>query len=391
MIATPGGAARILPMHYVDHAATTPMRPEVWAAMEPFASQAFGNSSGSHGVSRRAKNALEEARERVAELLGARPLEIVLTAGGTEADNLAIKGVALAGGRVGGVITSPTEHEAVLESAGFLARLGGPVRMAAVDGRGRVDPGQMASLVDGRTAVVSIMAANNETGVVQPVAEVAAAVRAAGPGVAVHTDAVQAFATRRLDVDELGVDLLSLAAHKFGGPKGVGLLYVREGTGLEPVLHGGGQELGRRSGTHNVMAAVGMATAMELADKHRREVVELVGAERDAFEETLSGRLAGVGVTVGGVDRLVSHAHVRIPGIRNETLLVRLDRAGVAASAASACQSGAATVSHVLEAMGMTPDEARECLRFSFGWTTGPGEGAAVASLVAGQVEAMRS
>jgi len=376
-------------MLYADHAATTPMRPEVWAAMEPFAGDAFGNSSGSHAVSRRAKNALEEARERAAESLGAHPLEIVFTGGGTEADNLAVKGAALAAGSLGGVVTSPTEHEAVLESARFVERLGGPVSYAVVDEQGRVDPQAIAAQVGDRTAVVSVMLANNETGVMQPVAELVQALR--DSDVVVHTDAVQAFATRRLDVAELGVDLLSLAAHKFGGPKGVGLLYVRSGVHLEAVLHGGGQELGRRSGTHNVMGAVGMATAMGLADKHRDEVVERVTAERDSFESALFARSPDARTTVGDVDRLVSHAHVMIPGVRNETLLVRLDRAGVSASAASACQSGAATVSHVLEAMGMTPDEARRCLRVSFGWTSRPGDGAAIATIVAHEVAAVRS
>ncbi len=376
-------------MYYVDHAATTPMRPEVWAAMEPFVADAFGNSSGSHGVSRRAKNALEEAREHAAGLIGARPLEIVFTGGGTEADNLAVKGACLAGDGIGGLVTSPTEHEAVLESAAFLERLGGRVSLVAVDDLGLVDPEAVAAMVDDQTAVVSIMLANNETGAIQPVGEVAAALH--DRNVLIHSDAVQAFGTRRIDVDTLGVDLLSLAAHKFGGPRGVGLLFVREGSAIEAVIHGGGQELGRRSGTHNVMGAVGMATAMGLADKHRDDVVELVANERDAFETMLSQRLAGTGITVAAVERLASHSHISIPGIRNETLLVRLDRAGVAASAASACQSGAATVSHVLKAMGMTLDEARECLRVSFGWTTQPGDGGAVAKIVAQEVEALRS
>ncbi len=376
-------------MYYVDHAATTPMRPEVWSAMEPFGGEAFGNSSGSHGISRRAKNALEEARERAAALIGAEPLEIVFTGGGTEADNLAIKGAALAGGSPGGVVISPTEHEAVIESATFVERLGRPVVQAEVDRFGRVNPQAVAALVDDRTSVVSVMLANNETGVVQAVAEVASAM--ADRAALTHTDAVQAFATRSIDVKVLGVDLLSLAAHKFGGPRGVGLLFVREGVALEPVLHGGGQELGRRSGTHNVMGVVGMATAMELAEKHRDEVVDLVTTERDAFEAALVKRLPGVVATVAEADRLSSHSHVSIPGIRNETLLVRLDRAGVAASAASACQSGAATVSHVLEAMGMTPDEARQCLRFTFGWTTLAGDGETVARIVTQEVEALRA
>ncbi len=376
-------------MFYVDHAATTPMRPAVWQAMEPFVSETFGNSSGSHAVSRRAKNALEEARERAAAVLGARPLEIVFTSGGTEADNLAVKGAALAGGRRGQVTTSPVEHEAVLESAAFLRQIGCDVVSVPVDRFGRVDPHAVADRIGPQTAVVSVMTANNETGVVQPIRSIVDAVRQRNPSVVVHTDAVQAFASVDLDVEELGVDLLSIAGHKFGGPKGVGLLYVREGTALEAVVHGGGQELGRRSGTHNVMGAVGLATAMELAAADRAGFRARVGRERNAFEQRLAELIPGAQATVGEAERLVQHAHVRLPGVRNETLLVRLDAAGVAASAASACQSGAATVSHVLEAMGYPPDTARECLRFSFGWTTAAGEGTAVAEIVAREAQAI--
>ena len=365
------------------------MRPEVWDAMAPYVEDTFGNSSGSHAVSRAAKNSLEEARERAAAVVGARPLEIVFTGGGTEADNLAVKGSALAGGR-GGVVTSPTEHEAVLESAGFLEGLGCSVTMVPVDRLGRVEPERVASAVDAGTAVVSIMYANNETGACQPIGEIVKAVKRVRSDVAVHTDAVQAFASVDVDVDELGIDLLALAGHKFGGPKGVGLLYVRDGTPLEAVVHGGGQELGRRSGTHNVMGAVGLATAMELAATDRPRLRRRVGGERDAFEHRLGDVIADMTPTVRDAERLAQHAHVRIPGIRNETLLVRLDAAGVAASAASACQSGAATVSHVLEAMGYSPEEARQCLRFSFGWTTEKGEGGAVADIVAREVKALR-
>jgi cysteine desulfurase len=264
------------------------------------------------------------------------------------------------------------------------------VTEVAVDRVGRVEPADVAAAVRQDTAVVSIMTANNETGVVQPVRAIADVVRSVTGGAAIHTDAVQAFASLDLDVDDLGVDLLAIAGHKFGGPKGVGLLYVRDGTPLEAVVHGGGQELGRRSGTHNVMGAVGLATAMRLAADDRAGFAERVGAERDGFEARLLELSPDASVTLAGVERLAQHSHVHIPGIRNETLLVRLDRAGVAASAASACQSGAATISHVLEAMGYTPDEARNCMRFSFGWTTAPGEGRRAAEIVADQVEQMR-
>lgn len=358
--------------------------------MAPFRDHNFGNPSGGHEVSRRAKNALEDARDLVAELLGADPLEIVFTGGGTEADNLAVKGSALRGGVRGGVVTTPVEHDAVLAAAGFCESVGCALSPVTVDGDGRVDPDEVASRVTGATAVVSVMMGNNETGVRQPIEEVASAVEAANPSAAFHTDAVQGYVSEAVDVQALAVGMLSLAAHKFGGPKGVGLLYVRSGTRLEPLIHGGGQELGRRSGTHNVMAVVGMAAAMQALETERDSFRARVRAERDAFESTLAALVLDAVFTASGAPRMVQTSHVRIPGVRNEVLLVRLDRAGVAASAASACQSGAATVSHVLEAMGMTPGQARECLRFSFGWSTPEGEGEAAARLVAREVEALR-
>lgn len=381
---------------YLDHAATSPLRPQAREAMAPYRDYrdgdcgCYGNPSGSHSVSRRAKNALEEARERIAALLGARPLEIVFTGGGTESDNLAIKGSAFAGGGRRGVAVAPVEHEAVLAAARFCRDRGCPLTMAEVDGAGRVDPARFASSVTADAAVASVMAANNETGVEQPLAETAAAVRAAHPSVAVHTDAVQGFVSRSMDVGELGVDLLTLSAHKFGGPPGTGILYVRDGVPLEPLLHGGGQELGRRSGTHNVPGAAGMAAAMQAAEDERDDFRARVSRERDEFERVLTSRLPEAVVTGADVPRAVQISHVRIPGVRNETLLARLDRAGAAASAASACQSGAAAVSHVLTAMGLTPAAARECLRFSFGWSTRPGEGREAARVVAEQAEALR-
>ncbi|MDH3247317.1 MAG: cysteine desulfurase [Acidimicrobiia bacterium] len=374
-------------MLYLDHAATTPMRPQVWEAMEPYVSDRFGNSSGSHEVSRRAKNALESARERASELLGCRPQEIVFTGGGTESDNLAVKGAALAGGGRGGVVVGATEHEAVLEAAEFLGRLGCSVTIADVDPYGLVDPEQVANLVDDGTAVVSVMAVNNETGTVQDVAAVVEAVRRINPATAVHTDAIQAFVSHPIDVEELGVDLLSLTGHKFGGPKGVGLLYVRDGRQLEPVLHGGGQELGRRSGTHDVMGVVGLVEAMELGDKDRERLVADVTVERRAFEEAVASVASR---TIPEEHASAQHSHIGVHGIRNETLLVRLDRRGLAVSAASACQSGANTVSHVLTAMGMSADVARECLRVSFGWSTRPGDGQRAGQILLEAVDGMR-
>lgn len=355
-------------MLYVDHAATTPMRPGVAEAMEPYLADRFGNPSGVHGVSRRAKDALEEARERVAAVLDCRPLEVVFTGGGTESDNLAVKGAALAGGRRGGVVTVATEHEAVLESAHFLERIGCPVTVVEVDALGRVDPDEVASAVLPGTAVVSVMWANNETGVVHPVGEIAEAVRAVDPSVAIHCDAVQAAVSEHVTAGR--VDLLTISGHKLGGPKGMGALVVKEGVALEALLHGGGQELGRRSGTHDVAGAVGLATALELAASDRDRLRQASGEARRRFEETLFAKVPEARINAPARERLVQHSHVGIPGIRNEIVLIKLDRLGVAASAGSACQSGASTPSHVLSAMGMTESEARECLRFTFGWTT---------------------
>jgi cysteine desulfurase len=375
------------PVIYLDHAATTPMRPGVWEAMAPFAAQTFGNASGGHGAARRAKEALEDARERVAAAIGARPLEVVFTAGGTEADNLAVKGAVLAGGERRGVVTTAIEHAAVLDSARFVATLGCPLAVVGVDRAGVADPAEVADAVSAETGLVSVMAANNEVGARQPVRKIADEAKAAG-AVLVHTDAVQAVVSEPLDVEDLGVDLMSIAAHKFGGPKGVGALYVRRGVRLEPVMHGGGHELGRRSGTQNVMGAVGMAVAMEVAvtdrDRFRRDVAEA----RDRFEAGLSGATPEI-VVNAAQDRLVQHSHIRFPGVPNDLLLIALDRAGVAASAASACQSGAATTSHVLSAMGMSDAQAGECLRFSFGWSSILAEAEEAAGRVASAVASL--
>lgn len=360
---------------YLDHAATTPMRPEAWEAMAPFATDVFGNASGGHAVSRRAKNALEEARERAAFVLGCRPGEIIFTGGGTESDNLAVKG-AFRATRRSGLVTTAIEHEAVAESVHRCARDGANVVRVAVGRDGCVVADDVGDAVTDDTALVSVMLANNETGAIQPVAEVVSAVAGRAP---VHTDAVQAFSTVDFDVDSLGVDLASLAGHKFGGPKGVGLLYARQGVDLEPVLDGGGQELGRRSGTSNVMGAVGMAVAMELAVKDRERTKAVVTEARRAFESALQSVAMR---TIPESSSLGSHSHLRFPGVRNETLLVRLDQRDVAVSVGSACASGAASVSPVLSAMGFTDDESRECLRFSFGWTSTVADGIDAAQIV---------
>jgi cysteine desulfurase len=360
---------------YLDHAATTPGRPEAVSAVH---NVGFGNPSGIHKTARVAKNILEDARERAAALLGARSTEIVFTGGGSESDNLAVIGSVVAGERR--LVTSPIEHDAVIESARYVERLGYDVRFVSVDRWGKVDPAEIAALAAARPSVVSVMLANNETGVLEPIPSI---VEAAHPhGAIVHTDAVQAFVSQPIDVDELGVDMLTLAAHKFGGPKGVGLLYVRSGTRLEPLVHGGGQEWGLRSGTQNVPGIVGMVTAMQATVEDRDRFRASVSEARRRFEGRLQANIEGLEINAPLDGRLVQHSHVRIPGVRNDMVLIRLDQAGVAASAGSACQSGAADVSHVLLAMGFDTARARECFRFSFGWTTVPEDGDAAAEAV---------
>jgi cysteine desulfurase len=372
-------------MLYLDHAATTPMRPEVADAMAPYLGERFGNPSGIHATARQAKNSIEEARERIAASIGAtKTLEIVFTGGGTEADNLAVTGSAIGG--AGSVITTAVEHPAVLESVRFLSRVGHDVTVVPVDHAGRVSPDAVANAVDSGTAVVSAMTANNETGVIQPVAEIARLVRSVNDRVLVHTDAVQAFGSLPVAAGRGGPDLISVSAHKIGGPQGVGFLYVRDGVQLEPVIHGGGQELGRRSGTHNVAGIVGLAVAVELAVAGRSDYRVRVGAARDRFEQDLRLR-TNVKVTAAGADRLVSHAHLRFPGIKAETLLVRLDFAGVAAAAGAACHSGAIQESHVLAAMGVDSRAASESIRFSFGRGDDAAAGAEAATIVSGVVE----
>ncbi len=368
-------------MLYLDHAATTPIRPAVWETISALVDRGWGNPTGFHASARAAKNALEDAREKVGAVLGCHPLEVVFTGGGTESDNLAVKGAALAGGRRGGVVTSLVEHEAVLSSVRFLEDWGCPVTRVGVDSDGLVDPSEVAEAVTSHTEVVSVMVANNETGARQPVRKIAEAVRdRAGSKTLIHTDAVQAFVSEEIRVDEMGVDLLSLAGHKFGGPTGVGVLYVREGVALEPVAHGGGQELGRRSGTHHVLGAVGMALAMELAAADRARFHQDASEARRRFETVLSEKVPGLVITSHPA-RTVQHSHLRFPGVANQTLLARLDRLGLAASAGSSCQSGAAQVSHVLSAMGISDAQARSSVRFSFGWTTRPRDGDRAAEL----------
>jgi len=374
---------------YLDHAATTSIRPEAVDATSAAIATGNGNASGAHRVARSAKNLLEDARERAAAIVGAsRPDEIVFTSGGTESDNLAIVGASLGAARTT-IVVSSIEHKAVLEPARGLARFGRSVIEVPCDTHGVVDPVAVRRAVGPDTGVVSVMAANNEVGVIQPIGAIVRAVREKAPGAVIHTDAVQAFVGGSIDVVDLDVDLLTLAAHKFGGPKGVGLLYVRTGVDLEPLITGGGQEAGRRPGTSNVAGVAGMIAAMEAADADRDRFAVIVGGERDSFEAAITQRYPDAVVTARRVPRLPHFSHLRLPGVRAESLLIRLDAHGVYAAAGSACQSGAVEPSHVLTAMGMSDTEARSCLRFTMGWDTGPGDGERSAAAVGAVVDAM--
>jgi cysteine desulfurase len=367
---------------YLDHAATTTVRPSALEAMRAAYEGANANASGLHTPARSAKNAMEEAREQAAEMLGvARPLDIIFTSGGTEADNLAVVGSALVSDRRS-IVVSAIEHEAVLRAAEHLGRFGYMTAAVPVDRDARVDVDEVLRVIGPDTAVVSIMAANNEIGTIQPVASITQAVRTVDPAIRIHTDAVQAFVAEDITMATTGADLVSLAAHKFGGPKGVGLLAVGTGVELDPVLHGGGQEAGRRSGTYNVPGIVGMVAAMTETVQDRARFRSEVGGERDAFESTIADLWPTAVVNGRGARRLAQHSHIQFPGVLAETLLIRLDQAGMAAAAGSACQSGAVEPSHVLTAMGFDEVSAGECVRFTFGWDTRPGTGADAAKRV---------
>lgn len=351
---------------YLDHAASTPVRDEVVAAMAPYFGALGFNASSPHAEGRVARAALEAARTSVARLLGAGAREIVFTGGGSEADNLAILGAARARRSEGRhVVTAATEHHAVLHAVDVLRDDGFAVSVLPVDAEGRVSPAEFAAALRPGTILASVMLANNELGTLAPIAELSALARARG--VTFHCDAVQAPGRIPLDVRALGADLVSLSSHKFYGPKGVGALYVRAGTPLVPLIVGGGQETGLRAGTENVAGIVGFARALEFA------VAELPGervrlaAMRDRFEAELVRRLPGVTINAANVRRLPNLSSVTFAGAPANELLVRLDLAGVAVSAGSACAAGSTQASHVLAALGIPPAAQRETLRFSFG------------------------
>jgi cysteine desulfurase len=357
---------------YLDHAATTPVRPEVRAAMEPFYGPQFGNPSSAHRWGRAARAALDEARERLGAVMGARADEVVFTSGGTEADNLAVLGAwrARRGDARRAVVSTPVEHKAVLAAVAHAAAEGAAERLLRIDGDGVVDPASADGMLGADAAVCSVMWVNNETGVVQPVP--ALAERARAGGVVMHTDAVQAFGRLPVDVRATPVDLLTISGHKLGAPKGVGALYVRRGTALAPLFHGGAQDRGRRPGTENVAYAVGLATAAELAVAEREAECARLVSLRDALEAAILGGAPDAVIHGRGAARAPHVTSVSVPGVDGASLLLALDLHGVAVSGGSACQTGKAEPSHVLLAMGVEPALASGAVRLSVGALTTP-------------------
>ncbi len=356
---------------YLDHAATTPVDERVVAAMLPYFTEQFGNPSSIHRLGRTALEALDDARETVAAVLGASRKEIIFTGGGSDADNLAIKGVALAqrqAGKGAHIVVSAIEHHAVLHSAEYLQAFGFEVTVLPVDAGGLVSPEALRAALRPDTVLVSIMYANNEMGVIQPLAQLGAICHE--HGVPLHTDAVQAAGSLALNVRELNVDLLSLAAHKFYGPKGVGVLYVRHGTPLLPQINGGGQERRRRAGTENIAGIVGMATALRLAEEQREQYAAQCAVLR---ERLLTGLLESIPHSyLNGhpTQRLPNNVNVAFDYVEGESVLLLLDQHGIAASSGSACTSGSLEASHVLLALGMPAERAIGSVRFTIGTST---------------------
>ena len=351
---------------YLDHAATTPTRPEVMKAMLPYFTDAFGNPSSIHSLGQEAKGAVEEARTKVAELIGARSEEIVFTSGGTEADNYALKGVAYANEDKGNhIITTSIEHHAVLEVCKFLGRRGFRITYLPVDKYGLVNLDDVRKAITDKTILISVMHANNEVGTIEPVEEIGRIAREAG--IYFHTDAVQTVGHIPVNVDKLKVDLLSISAHKLYGPKGAGVLYVRKGTKLVSLMHGGAHEKRRRAGTENVPAIVGLGKAVELAGQEVGKEAERLAYLRDKLIEGLGEKIDHIRLNGHPTRRLPNNVNVSIDFVEGESMLLNLDLAGICASTGSACSSASLESSHVLLALGLPPEQAHGSLRFTLG------------------------
>jgi cysteine desulfurase len=351
---------------YLDHAATTPTHPEVVKAMLPYFTDAFGNPSSIYSYGQEAKGAVEEARAKVAKLIGARSEEIIFTSGGTEADNFALKGAAYANKHKGNhIITTAVEHHAVLEVCKFLERRGLRITCLPVDKYGLVDPDDVKKAITAKTILISIMHANNEVGTIEPIEEIGEIAREAG--VYFHTDAVQMVGHMPVNVDKLKVDLLSISGHKFYGPKGMGALYARKGIKLISLLHGGEQEKGRRAGTENVPAVVGLGKAAELAGEEMDKEVEQLTYLRDKLIKGLEKKIDHIRLNGHPKKRLPNNVNVSVDFVEGESMILNLDLEGICASSGSACTSSSLEPSHVLLALGVLPEQAHCSLRFSLG------------------------
>ena len=355
---------------YLDYAATTPTHPEVVKTMLPYFSEVSGNPSSIYSYGQEAKGAIEEARGKVADLIRAQSEEIVFTSGGTEADNFAIKGIAYANELKGNhIITSSIEHHAVIETCKFLERRGFRVTYLPVDEYGLVDPDDVRRAITSKTILISVMHANNEIGTIEPIAEIGRIAREAG--IYFHTDAVQAVGHIPVNADELGAALLSMSAHKLYGPKGVGALYIRKGTKLIPFMHGGEQERRRRASTENVPGIVGFGKAVELAQQEMSEEAGRLAYLRDQLIKGLLEQIDHTRLNGHPLNRLPNNVNISVDFVEGESMLLNLDLEGICASTGSACSSSSLEPSHVLLALGLSPEQAHGSLRFSLGkWTT---------------------
>lgn len=375
---------------YLDHAATTPTDNRVVEAMLPYFVENFGNPSSVHSFSRKAKDAVTKARENVATMIGAKPEEVVFTSGGTESDNMAVKGVVYAGRDKGNhVITSKIEHHAVLESCRFLERQGFSVTYLPVDKYGIVDPDEVKNAITDKTILISVMHANNEIGTVQPIREIGRI--AEEKGVFFHTDAVQTLGHVPINVDDLNVDLLSASAHKLYGPKGVGMLYIRNGVRMHSFMHGGEQEKGRRASTHNVPGIVGFGKAVELAGEEMKNEMEHMRPLRDFLIKGILAKINGSFLNGHPEMRLPNNVNISIPDAEGESMLMNLDRSGIACSTGAACAASSIEVSHVLMAIGIPPDVAQGSLRFTLGRSTTKDDIEYVLEVLPGIVDSLRA
>ncbi len=375
---------------YLDHAATTPMDPRVLEVMTPYFTDIFGNPGGVYAMGRKAARAVDDAREMTAEILHCRPTEVIFTGGGSESDNLAIKGISASLRKRGShIITSSIEHHAVLHTCQALEQQGFTVTYLPVDSSGKVQVEDVEQALTPETILVSIMTANNEIGTIQPIAEIGALLRS--NRIAFHTDAVQAAGYLNLNVAHMQVDSLSLSAHKFYGPKGVGIVYLRTGQRITPLIHGGSQERNRRAGTENVAGIVGAAYALQLAQQEREQESARLIALRDMLIQKLISAIPNITLTGHPVDRLPNNASFAIKGIEGEALLLNLDVAGIAASSGSACTSAVIDPSHVLIALGVGPEYNRGHLRLTMGHTTTEEDVLRTAEALPPMIEALRS